>query len=86
MVHLSLASSTGPGDAAALFGALEAVAAPAVNTWGPSDAERLGGIHLDPPLDTGLWPSSRASDYVEHLTVVTRAEQGKRGLAGVRST
>ena len=49
VVHLSLASSTGPGEAAALFGALEAVAAPAVNTWGPSDAERLGGIHLDPP-------------------------------------
>ena len=49
VVHLSLASSTGPDDAAALFGELEKVATPTVNSWGPSNAERLGGIHLDPP-------------------------------------
>lgn len=49
VVHISVASSAGPGEAAALFGALDAVAAPVVNTWGPSDAGRLGGIHLDPP-------------------------------------
>jgi len=60
VVHLSLASSAGPGEAAALFGALEGAAAPVVSTWGPSDAERLGGIHLDPPpgvpaLGGGRW-------------------------------
>ena len=49
VVHLSLASSAGPADAAALFGELEEVAAPTVNTWGPANAERLAGIHLDPP-------------------------------------
>lgn len=49
VVHLSVASSAGPGEAAALFGALDRLAKPVVSTWGPSDAERLGGIHLDPP-------------------------------------
>lgn len=60
LVHLSLAASGGERDAAALFGALAAVRAPAVSTWGPSDATRLGGIHLDPPpgvpaLGGGRW-------------------------------
>ena len=49
VVHLSLASSDGPDEAAALFAALGSAAAPVVSTWGPSDAARLGGIHLDPP-------------------------------------
>ncbi len=59
VVHLSLASSAGPADAAALFGELEKVAAPTVNSWGPANAERLAGIHLDPPArGAGLrrWP------------------------------
>ena len=49
VVHLSAASSDGPDEAAALFAALGSAAAPVVSTWGPSDAARLGGIHLDPP-------------------------------------
>ena len=66
MVHLSLAASTGPGEAAALFGALDAVAAPVVSAWGPADAERPGRIRLDPPagaaLGGGRWlrPDRRA--------------------------
>jgi hypothetical protein len=42
------------------------------------------------PADTGLptcfSPSSRACDYVEHLTAVTHAEQGKRGPLRTRPT
>lgn len=49
IVVLSLASSTGSADAATLLDALEVVPRPVTDTWGPSDAERLGQIHLDPP-------------------------------------
>lgn len=51
VVHLSLASSAGPGDAEALFAALAGGPDPAADTWGRADVERLGQIHLDPPGD-----------------------------------
>ncbi len=50
VVHLSMASSRGEGDAAALRQALTAVPAPLLDTWGSADAAKLGGIHLDPPV------------------------------------
>lgn len=50
IVHLTLASSTGADQAAALLDALRDAPAPAVDTWGPADADRLGTIHLDPPM------------------------------------
>lgn len=49
VVHLSLASSVGAAEAAALWEALTGVPTPAINTWGPADVDRLGEIHLDPP-------------------------------------
>ena len=60
VVHLALASPHGPGQATALREALAAVPAPAADTWGAADAERLAGIHLDPPfavpaLGEGRW-------------------------------
>jgi len=66
VTHLSIAPSTGPADAAALLGALAHVTQPTVSTWGPADAERLVGIHLDPPMavpsvGTGYWLDSADS-------------------------
>jgi len=49
VVHLALASSAGAGHAQPLLDALAAAPAPAVDTWGRSDVDRLGQIHLDPP-------------------------------------
>lgn len=49
IVVLSMASSAGAADATALRTALGDAPPPAVDTWGPSDVERLGQIHLDPP-------------------------------------
>jgi FAD/FMN-containing dehydrogenase len=60
VVHLALASPQGQEHASALREALASVPAATVDTWGPADAERLGGIHLDPPaavpaLGEGRW-------------------------------
>ena len=49
IVALSLASSTGAADAAPLLAALAGGPGPVLDTWGPSDVDRLGQIHLDPP-------------------------------------
>jgi hypothetical protein len=67
VVHLSLASAAGEPDAAALLRALGAAPAPAVNTWAPATAQRLGGIHLDPPpgvaaLGGGRWLAAGTPD------------------------
>jgi hypothetical protein len=50
VVHLALASSDGAGHAAVLRDALAALSAPLVDSWGRSNAARLGEIHLDPPV------------------------------------
>ena len=50
VVHLAIAAAEGPGDAAALLAALSTMPAPAVDTWGPVNADELAGIHLDPPV------------------------------------
>lgn len=49
VVHLAVACASGPQDADALWEALGTVPSPTTNTWAPADADRLGGIHLDPP-------------------------------------
>jgi FAD/FMN-containing dehydrogenase len=49
VVHLALASPEGADRASALRASLASVPPAAVDTWGPADAERLAGIHLDPP-------------------------------------
>jgi FAD binding domain len=66
VVHLALASSDGAGHAVALRDALAALSAPLVDSWGRSDAAKLGEIHLDPPvavpaLGTARWLDSSAS-------------------------
>lgn len=65
VVHLAIASPTGEDDASALRHALTRAPTPVIDTWGPSDVERLGGIHLDPPVAApavgyGRWLNDRA--------------------------
>lgn len=50
VVHLAMASPTGPVHADALRRALAGAPAPAIDTWGPCDAGRLATIHLDPAM------------------------------------
>jgi FAD/FMN-containing dehydrogenase len=59
VVHLATASPAGRGEAAALRAALAAVASPDVDTWGPTDAAGLAGIHLDPPIAVPAWGDGR---------------------------
>jgi FAD/FMN-containing dehydrogenase len=51
-VHLAVADPDGSDGARALLDAMRAVATPAMDTWGPTDAAGLARIHLDPPVAT----------------------------------
>jgi hypothetical protein len=60
VVHLAMAAPLGEESAIGLRAALADVPPPVVDTWGPADATRLAGIHLDPPpgvpaLGIGRW-------------------------------
>ncbi len=50
VLHLTVVLATGDLDDEPLWQALDTVAPPTANTWGPADVERLGTIHLDPPV------------------------------------
>jgi hypothetical protein len=50
VVHLAVASSAGEAQAVRLLELVRSAAAPEVDTWGPSDVDKLVGIHLDPPV------------------------------------
>lgn len=49
VVHLSMATTSGADAAAEFEAAMSAAPAPSVDTWGPSDLDRLEQVHLDPP-------------------------------------
>lgn len=49
VVHLAIAASGGEAGALPMLDAMRAAAAPVQDTWGPADAKKLAGIHLDPP-------------------------------------
>lgn len=59
VVHLAVASTRGESEAAALMAALDSAPLPVVTTWGPSDADRLAMIHLDPPPGTAALGGGR---------------------------
>lgn len=80
VVHLSYASTGGERDLAALRDAMRAVAEPAVDTTGPSDAARLSGIHLDPPAavparGSGRWLGPIIADVVVQTFQAARIGQ-----------
>jgi FAD/FMN-containing dehydrogenase len=59
VVHVAVASPSGPEQAAALRAALAAIASPAIDTWAPTDAAGLAAIHLDPPMAVPAWGDGR---------------------------
>jgi hypothetical protein len=80
MVHLSYASTGGERGLAALRDGMRAVAEPAVDTTGPSDAARLSGIHLDPPAAVpargmGRWLGPIIADVVVETFQAARIGQ-----------
>ncbi|AMM18889.1 hypothetical protein AX769_00470 [Frondihabitans sp. PAMC 28766] len=81
VVHLSLASPSGGDGAAGLIAAVRAAAAPTLDTTGPSNVERLVGIHLDPPAGnaargTGAWLTGAAGSADEALRILRSARVG----------
>ncbi len=69
VVHLSAASVSGPAGFAPLLKALAAAPRPVIDTTGPCDAQRLAGIHLDPPvpipaLGGGHWLTGETPAHV----------------------
>ena len=69
VVHLSYASTAGEQGLASMRDAMRAVAEPAIDTTGPSDAATLSGIHLDPPVAVparglGRWLGPIIADVV----------------------
>jgi FAD/FMN-containing dehydrogenase len=80
VVHLSYASAGGERDLTSMRSAMRAVAEPAVDTTGQSDAARLSGIHLDPPpgvpaRGTGRWLGPLTADAVSAIFGAARVGQ-----------
>jgi FAD/FMN-containing dehydrogenase len=71
VVHLSYASTGGEQGLASLRAAMRAVAKPAIDTTGPSDAATLSGIHLDPPVAV---PARGLGRWLGPLTAGTVAQ------------
>ena len=77
VVHLSYASTGGEQGLTSLRLALRAVAEPAIDTTGPSDAATLSGIHLDPPAAVparglGRWLGPLTAGTVEQTFEAAR--------------
>jgi hypothetical protein len=91
VVHLALASPEGPEHASALREALASVAAATVDTWGPADAERLAGIHLDPPaavpaLGEGRWLGPGTPAIAAGILSVAAAPTSSLSMIELRNT
>jgi hypothetical protein len=79
-VHLSYASTGGEQGLTPLRDAMRAVAEPAVDTTGPSDAATLSGIHLDPQVavphrGTGRWLGPLPAGAVAGIFAAARIGQ-----------
>ena len=84
VVHLTAATVGGVEAGQTLLDVLESVPPPALQTFGPADAERLAGIHLDPPvavpaLGEGRWLTAAAAAHVAEI--LTAAGTGAVPLA-----
>jgi hypothetical protein len=90
VVHLAVASPGGADHASALREALASVPPAAADTWGPADAERLAGIHLDPPaavpaLGEGRWLSAGALAIVADTLGVASIPSSPLSMVEVRN-
>lgn len=59
VVLLAVAAGRGSSGAQPLLDAVRTAAPAEVDTWGPSDAARLSGIHLDPPTAVSVLGEAR---------------------------
>jgi FAD/FMN-containing dehydrogenase len=80
VVHLAAAAPRGPESTAGLRAALADAPTPVVDTWGPADATRLAGIHLDPPpgvpaLGIGRWLGSNAPQLATDILAAAAASE-----------
>ncbi len=90
VVHLALASPEGAGHATALRASLASVPPAAVDTWGPADAGRLAGIHLDPPaavpaLGEGRWLGAGTPSVAADILSVAAAPPSPLALIELRN-
>jgi hypothetical protein len=90
-VHLALAAPEGAGHASALRASLASVPPAAVDTWGPADAGRLGGIHLDPPaavpaLGEGRWLDGGTPSVAADILSVAAAPSSPLSMIELRNT
>ena len=91
VVHLALADHRGGAGAQVLLDAVRGAAAPAADTWGPADADRLAGIHLDPPpgvpaLGDARWLGVGGEEVVAAVLGVALADDSPLAMLEVRST
>lgn len=91
VVHLALADHAGGRGARVLLDAVRAAATPSADTWGPADAERLGGIHLDPPsgvaaLGDARWLTGGGEQVAAAILRVALADGSPLAMIEVRST
>ena len=90
LVHLALAASRGASGARPLLDAVRAAATPTVDTWGPSDAAGLAGIHLDPPIATpalgeARWLTAAAPAHAVDLLSVAASPESPVVMLELRS-
>lgn len=90
VVHLALASPEGAEQASALREVLRSAAPPVVDTWGPADAERLAGIHLDPPtavpaIGEGRWLGPTAPTAARDILSLATADTSPLTMIELRN-
>lgn len=90
VVHLAVASSRGEGTATSLLAAVRGASLPSVDTWGPGDAAKLAGIHLDPPVATpaigdARWLTDDAPAVATEVLSVAAPTDSPLALLEIRS-
>ena len=89
-VHLALAASTGEAGARPLLDAVRAAGKAVADTWGPADAAKLGGIHLDPPAATpaigdARWLTDAAPAAAKSILTIAAATDSPLELIEIRN-
>lgn len=89
VVHLAVAANGGEVGASPLLDAVRAAAEPVIDTWGPADAKKLGGIHLDPPTATpaigdARWLTADAHAHAADILSVAAAADSPLNMIEIR--
>lgn len=89
-VHLAIAESGGEAGALPLLRAVRAAATPVQDTWGPADAAKLAGIHLDPPgatpaIGDARWLTAQAPAAAAAILAVAAPADSALGMIEIRS-